>query len=161
VTETTKLLYDPGDVKATVAPNADVVLGPYECDIDSAGRLISMFGHVHANNVRFSAWRTRGGERDLIYESYHWEDPLWLEFTTLAENPINDPATEVNGGWTGVLDLEAGDTLAWECHEVNQQSTTLTFTNQTFAGTMCIIIGELVGTKCKSRSTFVIDPSTE
>jgi hypothetical protein len=45
----------------------------------------------------------------------------------LAKNSTDDPATKVDGGWTGILDLEPGDTLAWECHEVNQQNTTLSF----------------------------------
>jgi hypothetical protein len=162
VTEVTTLLYDPGSISATVAPHADIVLGPYECDIQKPGRLISMFGHVHANNVRFSAWRTRGGQRELIYESHHWEEPLWLEFTSLAKNPVADPAKQVDGGWTGILDLQAGDTLAWECHEVNQQDTALRFINQTFTGTMCIIIGDLVGTKCVSRNpSAVINPNLE
>jgi hypothetical protein len=65
------------------------------------------------------------------------------------------------GGWTGILDLQQGDTLEWECREVNKQSTTLTFTNQTYNGWMCIIIGELVGTTCKTRLPFAIDPSAE
>ena len=162
VTETTTLLYDPGSVSETIAPHADVVMGPYECDIQGAGRLISMFGHVHANDVRFSAWRTRAGVRAPIYDSYHWEDPLWLEFTSLAHNPVSDATTEVDGGWTGILDLQAGDTLGWECHEVNQQDTTLYFVNQTYAGWMCIIIGELVGTSCKTRNPgLIFDPTNE
>jgi hypothetical protein len=161
VTEATNLLYDPGSVSATVAPHADVVLGPYTCDIKTPGRLISMFGHVHASNVRFSAWRTRGAQKDLIYESYHWEDPLWLEFTSLAKNNAPDPTQQFDGGWTGMLALQAGDTITWECHEVNQQDSTLTFTNQTYKGEMCIIIGDLVETKCVSRSGVFIDPSAE
>ena len=161
VTETTTLLYDPGDFSATVAPKADVVLGPYECDIKKPGRLISMFGHVHANNVRFSAWRVRNGQRDLIYESHHWEEPLWLEFTSLAKNPVAMRDQMIDGGWSGILDLQAGDTLAWECHEVNQQQTTLRFVNQTYTGTMCIIIGDLVGTKCENRSGFTFNPNLE
>jgi hypothetical protein len=162
VKETTTLLYDPGAVNISIAPHSDVILGPYECDIKTPGRLISMFGHVHANDVRFSAWRTRNGKRDLIYESYRWEEPLWLEFTSLAKNPSVDAMKQVDGGWTGILDLQAGDTLAWECHEVNQRDTTLRFTNQTYDGAMCIIIGDLVGTKCMSRNpSIVIDPSVE
>jgi hypothetical protein len=162
VTETTNLLYDPGAVTDVVDPGADVVLGPYACDITTAGRLISMFGHVHANNTRFSAWRTRGAKRDLIYESYHWEDPLWLEFTSLAKNPAADPVKFLDGGWTGILDLEPGDTLEWECHEVNQTDQPLRFVNETFTGQMCIIIGDLVGTKCMSRNPgLVFDPSRE
>jgi len=137
------------------------VLGPYECDIKQAGRMISMFGHVHASNVRFSAWRTRAGKREPIYDSYHWEEPLWLEFTSLAKNPPSDAQKLVSGGWTGVLDLQPGDTIGWECHEVNQQDTTLRFSNQTYAGVMCIIIGDLVGTKCQSRSGMTFNPNLE
>jgi hypothetical protein len=160
--ETTTLLYDPGAVDVKIAPHADVVLGPYDCDIATPGRLINMFGHVHANNVRFSAWRTRGGKRDQIYESYHWEEPLWLEFTSLAKNKAADPNALIDGGWTGIVDLQPGDTISWECHEVNQQNTELKFTNQTYAGWMCIIIGELVGTKCMTRLKGVpINPSIE
>jgi len=160
-TQTTTLLYDPGSVSVNVPPHGDVVLGPYECDIKTPGRLISMFGHVHANDVRFSAWRNRGGKRDLIYEEYHWEDPLWLEFTSLAKNPTADSSKLIDGGWTGIVDLQPGDTLSWECHEVNQQDTALRFTNQTYTGAMCIIIGDLVGTKCESRSGAVFDPNLE
>jgi hypothetical protein len=161
VKEATNLLYDPGAVDINIAPHADVVLGPYGCDIDKPGRLISMFGHVHANDVRFSAWRNRAGKRDLIYESYHWEDPLWLEFTSIAKNNVADSMAMTDGGWSGILDLQKGDALEWECHEVNQQSTALRFTNQTYAGAMCIIIGDLVGSKCVSRTGINIDPSTE
>jgi hypothetical protein len=161
VTETTNLLYDPGAIDATVAPHADVVVGPYECDINQPGRLISMFGHVHANDVRFSAWRTRAGKKELIYESYKWEEPLWLEFTSLAKNPPLDPMGMQDGGWSGVLDLQPGDTLGWECHEVNQQDTALRFTNETYEGMMCIIIGDLVGTKCMSRTGIMVDPNLE
>jgi hypothetical protein len=162
VTESTNLLYDPGSVSINIAPHEDVVLGPYECDIKTPGRLISMFGHVHANDVRFSAWRTRQGKRELIYEAYHWEEPLWLEFTSLAKNPTVDSANLTDGGWTGIVDLEPGDTLAWECHEVNQQDTALRFTNKTYDGAMCIIIGDLVGTKCTSRNpSIMIDPNLE
>jgi hypothetical protein len=162
VTQSTTLLYDPGAIDIDIAPHADVVLGPYECDIKTAGRLISMFGHVHANDVRFSAWRTRAGNRDLIYEAHHWQEPLWLEFTSLAKNPVADSTKLFDGGWTGIVDLQPGDTLAWECHEVNTQDTALRFTNQTYAGAMCIIIGDLVGTKCVSRNpSIMIDPNTE
>jgi hypothetical protein len=79
----------------------------------------------------------------------------------LAKNPIADSVDLKDGGWTGILDLQPGDTLAWECHEVNQQDTTLRFTNQTFDGAMCIIIGDLVGTKCASRSSIVFNPNLE
>jgi hypothetical protein len=37
----------------------------------------------------------------------------------------------------------------------------LRFTNQTYDGAMCIIIGDLVGTKCQSRTGIVLDPTIE
>jgi hypothetical protein len=159
VTETTTLLYDPGSISDIIQPHQDVVMGPWGCDmgpwgcdIQGEGRLLNMFGHVHANDVRFSAWRVRGGMRELIYESYAWEHPLWLEFTSLVQNTPPDPMNKLDGGYSGILDLQAGDSLEWECHEVNQQDTPLRFTNETYNGWMCIIIGELVGTSCKSRN---------
>lgn len=148
VTEVTTLLYDPGNRQATVAAGADVVLGPYTCDIQSSGRLISFWGHRHANNVRFSAWRLRDGEYMQFYESYSWEEILWLEFTSLAENPVADRPKQQPGGHTGVLDLEPGDQLVHECHVINQTDNVLRFTNETYDGTMCIMIGDLVGTSC-------------
>jgi hypothetical protein len=116
---------------------------------------------VHANDVRFSAWRTRAGKREMIYESFRWEEPLFMEFTSLVKNPVSSEATQTDGGWTGILDLQPGDTLGWECHEVNQQDTALRFTNQTYDGWMCIILGELVGTMCVSRSGINFMPNIE
>ena len=80
-----------------------------------------------------------------------------------GQEPDERPREPIDGGCTGILDLQTGDTLEWECHEVNQQHTTLTFTNQTFTGMMCIIIGDLVGTKCVSRNPAAafFDPSKE
>lgn len=161
VKETTKLLYDPGSVSSTVAPGQDVVLGPWQCDIQGSGRVLNMFGHVHANDVRFTAWRTRNGQRQQIYEAYNWQEPLWTEFTSTVTNPPANPTTKTGGGWSGILDVQQGDTLEWECEEKNTQTSTLTFTNQTYKGWMCIIIGELVGTTCKTRLPFAIDPSAE
>jgi hypothetical protein len=159
VKETTTLLYDPGSVTDTIPPGQDKVLGPWHCDVQGPGRLLNMFGHVHANDVRFTAWRTRGGKKDLIYEAYKWEEPLWTEFTSTVTNPLPDQTKQNGGGWSGILDLQKGDTLDWECREVNTQQSTLYFVNETYKGWMCIIIGELVGTSCKSRGNFVIDPN--
>ena len=37
---------------------------------------------------------------------------------------------------------------AWECHVINEQPNTLRFTNETYAGEMCIMDGETVGATC-------------
>ena len=76
-----------GGTTFAIQPHHDTLLGPFTCNISGNGHMLWFYGHRHANNVRFSAWRQRGDQRDMIYESHHWEDPLWLEFTSLAKNP--------------------------------------------------------------------------
>ena len=106
-------------------------------------------------------WRDRGSKKDLVYEDYNWEDPLILQFSSVEKNNPPDARQETPRRLEGILDLQKGDALEWECHEVNKQDTTLRFTNQTYDGAMCIIIGDLVGSKCVSRTGINIDPSTE
>ncbi len=102
-------------------------------------------GHRHANNVRFSTWRLRGTQRDLIYEAYDWEEPLLLEYASNVDNPTPDPTAGIEGGWSGALDLMPGDQIEWECHVINQTQGVLRFTNNTYTGEMCIVDAEFVG----------------
>lgn len=150
VTEEAQQLFATGDVGFAVGPGEDVILGPYSCDIQAAGRMLWFYGHRHANNKRFSAWRVRGGQRELFYEGLHWEETLLLEYTSLITNPTPNREMGIEGGWSGVLDLQPGDKLEWECHVVNEQEVTLRFTNNTYTGEMCIMDAELVGTNCTS-----------
>ena len=148
VTETVLAFAHPGDTTFAIAPRADTMLGPYRCQVFGEGRILWMYGHRHANNQRFTAWRIRGAERTLLYESYNWEDPLLLEFSSTVQNPVADRAKQVEGGYSGVLDLRPGDQLEWECHVVNQTDGYLRFTNENFTGEMCILDAELVGAGC-------------
>jgi hypothetical protein len=148
VTEPAISLFKSGDPTFSVAPGADQILGPYSCDIQGSGRLLWFYGHRHANNVRFSAWRVRGAQRDLFYEGLHWEETLLLDYSSDVKNPVPDRATGREGGWSGVLDLKPGDKLEWECHVINKQATPLRFSNETYLGEMCIMDGETVGATC-------------
>jgi hypothetical protein len=62
--------------------------------------------------------------------------------------PIPDREKGVEGGWSGILDIQAGDALEWECHVINQTDGVLRFTNETYTGEMCIMDAELVGANC-------------
>lgn len=137
-----------GDETFAIPPHADTMLGPFRCTVFGEGRMLWMYGHRHANNVRFSAWRIRGEERTPIYEAYDWADPLLLEYSSNVENPTSDRDQGVEGGYSGVLDLKPGDALEWECHVINQTDGTLRFTNENFKGEMCILDAELVGANC-------------
>jgi hypothetical protein len=149
VTEPVEQLFAIGSASFAVEPGADTILGPYTCSATGNGRMLWFYGHRHANNVRFSAWRVRGAQRDLFYESYHWEEPLLLEYSSVVQNPTPDRERKIEGGYSGVLDIEQGDVLEWECHVINNTDGVLRFTNNTYTGEMCIMDAELVGTNCR------------
>jgi hypothetical protein len=149
VTEPAQELFAVGSTSFAIQPKEDTILGPYNCTVQAPGRMLWFYGHRHANNVRFSAWRVRGEQRDLFYEAYDWEDVLLLDYSSQITNPMADREKEIEGGWSGILDLEAGDKLEWECHVINQTDGVLRFTNNTFTGEMCIMDGEMVGTNCR------------
>lgn len=131
-----------------IPAGAETVLGPYTCRIGTDSRMLWLYGHRHANNVRFSVWRQRGATRDVLYEGFHWEEPLLLQYSSLVDNPTPDRATHTEGGWSGRLDLAPGDEIQWECEIVNTQASTLRFSNETYTGEMCIIDAEIVGANC-------------
>ena len=148
VTEKVSQMFQSGDMLFAVQPHQDTVLGPYRCNINGDGRMLWFYGHRHANNQRFSAWRIRGGQRDLFYEGLNWEEPIVLEYSSTVMNRVPDRDKGVEGGWSGILDMKAGDVLEWECHVVNKTDGVLRFTNETFTGEMCIMDAELVGANC-------------
>jgi hypothetical protein len=148
VTEPVQEMAQAGDVDFAIAPHTDTMLGPFRCSVIGEGRMLWMYGHRHANNVRFSAWRVRGEERLPIYEAYDWADPLVLEYSSNVQNPRSDRDKGVEGGYSGVLDLQRGDQLEWECHVINKTDGTLRFVNENFTGEMCILDAELVGANC-------------
>jgi hypothetical protein len=154
VNEEATQLFQSGDVTFSVAPGQSMVLGPYSCDIQGDGRMLWFYGHRHANNTRFSAWRVRGSQRDLFYEGFHWEEPLLLEYNSITTNQVPDRAKHVEGGWSGILDLQSGDKLEWECDVTNNNPTPIMFSNETYTGEMCIMDAELVGSRCSSGFGF-------
>jgi hypothetical protein len=154
VTDPVEELYQLGDTSFAIAPHEEKTLGPYTCDITGDGHMLWFYGHRHANNLSFSAWRVRGEQRDLLYLGYNWEDPLVLEYASNVMNPVADIDHGVEGGWSGILDFKAGDKIEWECHVLNKTDGTLRFTNNTYTGEMCILDGELVGANCTSGRGF-------
>ena len=128
-----------------VEPNATVVAdGRFE--ILEEGRVLTMYGHRHSNTVRFSAYRTRGEDRQLVYEDYDWEEPAVFEFNSLTKNAAPSPESLVAGAHSGVLELLQGDLLEWECEIVNERSVTITFgENEAETSEMCILVGDAIG----------------
>jgi hypothetical protein len=132
---------------AGIPPGADVMVNG-SCAVTGNGRMLWAYGHRHANNVRFSVYRERAGQKDLVYQGYNWEETLVLDYSSTVTNAKPDTGPNVEGGWTGILDMKQGDQFTWECHVVNKTSGTLNFTNNTFTGEMCILDAETVGASC-------------
>jgi hypothetical protein len=148
VTEPATEWFEVGSVTFSIPPHSQTTLGPYTCTVSGAGRLLWLYGHRHANNTRFTVTRIRGLQRDVIYDANHWEEPLLLEYASNIVNPApNVPIQE--GGWSGILDLMAGDRIEWSCDVNNQTNGTLRFTNNTFTGEMCIVDAEAVRSTCQ------------
>ena len=150
VTEEVEELFQVGDAGFAIQPREETVLGPYRCTIRGDGRMLWFYGHRHANNLRFSAWRVRGAERELFYEGLNWEEPIVLEYSSTVENTMPQREKGIEGGWSGVLDMNAGDVLEWECHVKNKTDQVLRFANETYTAEMCIMDAELVGANCQS-----------
>jgi hypothetical protein len=148
VTEVANEWFKTGSTTFAIQPYESTTLGPYTCTVQGDGRMLWLYGHRHANNVRFTVTRVRGTQRDVIYDAYDWEEPLLLEYSSRVQNPAPDYAQHIEGGWSGILDLRTGDQIEWQCDVVNTQNATLRFTNQTYLGEMCIVDAEAVGSTC-------------
>ena len=104
-------------------------------------RLISATGHFHAHTVRFSAWKTVGGVRELLFEDYNWHEPTMFPFNTVYKNAKLDSENKVTGASSGLVELQKGDQIDWECEVVNDSEYTLGFGNEVFKAEMCNMFG--------------------
>lgn len=148
VTQPATEWFNIGNPVFSVPPHTSTTLGPYSCTVSGSGRLLWLYGHRHANNTRFTVTRIRGGQKDVIYDADKWDEPLLLNYSSLVTNPApNIPTTE--GGWNGILPMQAGDVVQWSCNVTNNNNTALSFTEQTYLGEMCIVDAEGVGVNCQ------------
>lgn len=128
-----------------IAPGQHVVKHG-SCNVTGSGRLLTLYGHVHSHNKRFSAWRTRGGQKMLIHESFDWEHPGVSEFSSVVMNPMLNTAGKQAGGFSGVMDVKPGDLIEFECDIVNDTNKTFVGQNEAEDDEMCILIGDSAGT---------------
>jgi hypothetical protein len=143
VKETAKSVFSMTGVSAAVA-HSHVVVGA-SCPITGVGRALSLSGHRHLNNVRFSIWKTSGGQKDLIFEDYDSQHPSIMEFNSLTTNPAPDPTAKTAGGASGIMNLKDGDTLDFECEIINTTNKNFYGANEAADDEMCILTGDSVG----------------
>lgn len=128
-----------------IPPGEHVVLRGV-CPVQGDGRILTAYGHRHANNVRFSMWHEHGGMKDLIYEDYNWEDPLILQYSSVETNNPPDASKKMPGGWSGILNVANGDNMSFECEIINMSTKTFFGANEAKDDEMCIMIGDTVKT---------------
>jgi hypothetical protein len=124
------------------------------CPISQAGRALTLYGHRHANNKRFSIWHVRGGQNDLVFEDYDWEHPAVLEYNSVEVNAPPDPVNHIAGGSSGILDLMPGDSLDFECDVVNMTTRTFVGQNEALDDEMCIMVGDTAEAQVPGRCTY-------
>jgi hypothetical protein len=142
-----------------IAPGAHVIKHG-ACTVNGTGRLLTLYGHVHAHNKRFSAWRTRGGQKMLLHQAFDWVHPGVSEFSSLTMNPALDPNSEVDGGYSGVVDLKPGDVIDFECDIVNDTNNVFVGQNEAEDDEMCIMVGDSAGAQVPGFCTATDLPAT-
>ncbi|HTU62839.1 MAG TPA: hypothetical protein VMF89_30475, partial [Polyangiales bacterium] len=154
------LVTAPMSTFAATGNPADMNIGPrqrvqleYKCAANSGARLISMYGHFHAHGERFSVWLMRGADKLPIYDSFHWEDIPVYQFDSVSMNPQPDAAAKRDGAFNGLLKLDAGDEIHFQCEVNNTSDQTLGFRNETFTGEMCILFAGYTGANPCTRVT--------
>ena len=124
-------------------------------------RVINLFGHRHAWSPIFSAWIERKGqaEAELLYRSFDWLDVPTYSYDSLTTNPAANGPARTDGGASGLVELEVGDELHFNCHvtftderaaEVGSERSAseigaLRFANEAYDAEMCILSGNAVG----------------
>lgn len=147
-------------VIGTFAEPEQIVDMHYASTVPAQMRVLGLFGHRHAWTTNFSAWVERPNQDpEVIYQSFDWFDEPTYTYNSQVKNPKPDWQKRVDGGHSGILMLNAGDKLHFNCHieyttarakEENspvmpQQNGTLRFANEAFNAEMCILFGAAVG----------------
>jgi hypothetical protein len=123
-------------------------------------RVLDLFGHRHAWTTAFTAWvESEGKDPLIVYRSLDWYDEPTYTYNSEVKNPVVAATTPSDGGHNGLLMLNAGDQLHFNCHieytderaEVVSspvkpaQNGPLRFSNQAFNAEMCILFGSSIG----------------
>ncbi len=138
-----------GGVGMSIPPaTTSVVTAKGNCSGGPPGdwNLLGFAPETHAHTQRVSASTSHaGGGTFKIYESYDWQDPLFIRYDSTRANPAPDPATRTPGGFSGQLVVHPGDPFSFECEVNNDTSNvTLRYANLLYTGEKCDLFGYYV-----------------
>jgi hypothetical protein len=148
-----------------IAPGSVVDLH-YSWTIPSSSdpiRLVRVFGHRHFWTTNFTSWIERAGSNapEVIYQSFDWFNMPTYRYDSLAQNPTPVPGAHGDGAASGIVMLNPGDKLHFNCHieYTDQRAATngnapnpesagnLRFKNEVYGGEMCIQYGNWTGSQ--------------
>lgn len=145
VTDKLQGIFMVGDLAVNVPPgtraNTHLAFTPA---LTEPIRIFQVAGHSHAHAETFTAWVTHAGDKQQIYKSFNWEEPLDLTLNTVVKNPAVDEAAKRDGGISGTYLLQPGDKVEWECAVNNTTPNPLRFANEAFTAEMCMLVGSYV-----------------
>lgn len=138
-------------------PNGEHRVLHYRCDVPGNTRIMTLNGHRHAWTDRFGVWLIRSGstEEIPIYESFDYNDMPTYQYDSVTQNPVPDRANQIDGAFSGVLDVKRGDQLHFVCDITNGSGGSLRFANEVMTGEMCILFGSRTGDALCSNGTRV------
>jgi hypothetical protein len=148
-------------VVGTFANPGEIVDMHYATTAPEKVRVLGLFGHRHAWTTVFTAWveRASAPQPEIVYQSYDWFDEPSFNYNSQVQNPVPAPMAKTDGGHSGILMLEPGDKLHFNCHieytdaraksenspVTPAQNGPLRFANQAFNAEMCILFGAAIG----------------
>ena len=153
------LAIEVGQTLGMSIPPGDTQNFHYVTTIAQPTRLLTLFGHRHAWTTNFSAWlEVAGKEPEILYQSFYWLDEPTYRYDSLTQNPAPAPDKVTDGGMSGFKTLNPGEKLHYNCHiEYTEERAaqekaispakqgTIRFSNQAFAGEMCLLFGTVTG----------------
>lgn len=147
---------NPRDV--AIPPKQHTVLN-YECDVQGDTRIITLYGHRHAQTERFGiSIEKASGETFTVYESFNYDDMPAYQYDSVSSNPKPDVEKKIDGGSSGELKLAKGDKIHFVCDINNKLDVPLRFANETITGEMCIVFGSYSGEQpCSGLAKRVMD----
>jgi len=142
VTQPLQDIFLVGDLAANIpAHSKQTTTLTFKPAITESTRIFNLSAHSHAHDEVFSVYRVRGGQEELVYQSFDWEEPDELTYNTVNQNPPPDPVAKTDGGYSGMLYFEPGDSFKWTCEVNNTTDAALRFANEAFTAEMCLLPG--------------------
>jgi hypothetical protein len=132
-----------GGLGMAVQPGAhEIIKGRCEQTHDEPVRIMGWTGHMHAAGERQTVWRVdNDGNREKLYETFDWEEPINAEYNTIQDNPEFDEVAKTDGAVSGPVWVQPGEVIEWECEFINRTEGVLRFGNGAYTAEMCNVFG--------------------